>query len=100
MSTRDFLNLTDMTATDIVTMLDLASELKAERARGELREALKGKSLAMIFEKPSTRTRVSFEVAMHELGGKALVLQKQDLQLGEVKRWPIRRKSSRAMCMR
>ncbi len=79
---KDFLNLTDMSADDLNVMLDLAVTLKAERARGELRDTLKGKSLAMIFEKPSTRTRVSFEVAMKELGGETITLKKEDLQLG------------------
>lgn len=78
----DFLNLSDMSADDLRTMLTLAAELKAERKQGKLRDALNGKTLAMIFEKPSTRTRVSFEVAMNELGGKAIILQKQDIQLG------------------
>lgn len=82
MTTNDFLNLTDMDASALLQMLDLAAILKAERKQGTLRDVLKGKTLAMIFEKPSTRTRVSFEVAMRELGGDALVLQKQDLQLG------------------
>jgi ornithine carbamoyltransferase len=81
-NTKDFLNLTDMSADDLNAMLDLAATLKAERARGELRETLKGKTLAMIFEKPSTRTRVSFEVAMKELGGETITLKKEDLQLG------------------
>lgn len=79
---RDFLNLMDQPASELRLMLDLAATLKAERKEGKLRDTLAGKTLAMIFEKPSTRTRVSFEVAMRELGGHALVLQKQDLQLG------------------
>jgi ornithine carbamoyltransferase len=80
--TRDFLDIISQDADTLTMLLNLAAELKEERARGELRETLKGKTLAMIFEKPSTRTRVSFEVAMRELGGDAMVLQKQDLQLG------------------
>lgn len=79
---KDFLRLFDCTADELNAMLDLAIALKAERKAGELRDTLAGKTLAMIFEKPSTRTRVSFEVAINELGGKAVVLQKQDLQLG------------------
>ena len=77
----DFLDLS-AGADAINAMLDMAQTLKAERAEGTLHDPLKGKTLAMIFEKPSTRTRVSFEVAMRELGGDAMVLQKQDLQLG------------------
>lgn len=80
--TRDFLRLFDCEAAELIAMLDLADALKAERKAGKLRDTLAGKTLAMIFEKPSTRTRVSFEVAMNELGGRAVVLQKQDLQLG------------------
>ncbi|MCI5049181.1 MAG: ornithine carbamoyltransferase [Rickettsiales bacterium] len=77
-----FLNLIDQPAAALTAMLDLAIQLKQERREGTLRDTLKGKTLAMIFEKPSTRTRVSFDVAMRELGGDAMVLQKNDLQLG------------------
>lgn len=79
---RDFLNLTDMSANELRAILELAATLKEERKQGIVRKELSGQTLAMIFEKPSTRTRVSFEVAMLELGGNALILQKQDLQLG------------------
>lgn len=79
---RHFLDLMKQSGDELKSMLELAATLKEERANGELRDALKGKTLAMIFEKPSTRTRVSFEVAIRELGGDAIVLQKQDLQLG------------------
>ena len=79
---RHFLTLMDHTGEELNAMLDLAQELKAERKAGKQRDTLTGQTLAMIFEKPSTRTRVSFEVAMCELGGRAMVLQKQDLQLG------------------
>ena len=77
---RHFLDFRDLTRDDVRAMLAEAARLKA--SRGEHGKPLKGKSLAMIFEKNSTRTRVSFEVGMHELGGHPLVLQKQDLQLG------------------
>jgi len=79
---KHFLNLLAHAPAELQAILDLAVILKRERRDGVLRTSLAGKSLAMIFEKPSTRTRVSFEVAMRELGGHALVLQKQDLQLG------------------
>lgn len=79
---KHFLTLMDQTEQELNAMLDLAQELKEERKAGKLRETLAGQTLAMIFEKPSTRTRVSFDVAMSELGGRAMVLQKQDLQLG------------------
>ncbi|PZP83824.1 MAG: ornithine carbamoyltransferase [Azospirillum brasilense] len=78
---RHFLDFRDLTANDITAILAEAARLKAARAR-EHSDVLSGKSLAMIFEKNSTRTRVSFEVAMRELGGNPLVLQKEDLQLG------------------
>lgn len=77
---RHFLDLRDLGRNDIATIL--AEAARRKKARGSEKETLKGKSLAMIFEKNSTRTRVSFEVAMNELGGKPLILQKEDLQLG------------------
>ncbi len=67
---------------DLIALLELSQSLKNRSMAGEVSEPLKGKSLAMIFEKPSTRTRVSFEVAMTELGGHALYLSTNDLQLG------------------
>lgn len=80
--TRNFLQLAAVPQSELLMMLDLAATVKSERKQGILRDTLAGKTLAMIFEKPSTRTRVSFEVAMRELGGHAMVLQKHDLQLG------------------
>lgn len=67
---------------DITEILNLASELKLKWKKGEEYLPFKNKSLAMIFEKPSTRTRVSFEVAMTQLGGHALYLSPKDLQIG------------------
>ncbi|MES2984829.1 MAG: ornithine carbamoyltransferase [Pseudomonadota bacterium] len=78
---RHFLDFRDLTLDDIITILAEAQRRKLVRGHGEEQE-LNGKSLAMIFEKNSTRTRVSFEVGMRELGGNPLVLQKEDLQLG------------------
>lgn len=78
---RHFLDLRDLTQEDIISILAEAKRRKLVRGHGEEQE-MSGKSLAMIFEKNSTRTRVSFEVAMRELGGTPLVLQKDDLQLG------------------
>ncbi|MBA3044344.1 ornithine carbamoyltransferase, partial [archaeon] len=66
----------------IYEILDLASELKAKQKKGILHELLKNKSMGMIFEKSSTRTRVSFEVGMTHLGGHALYLSPKDLQMG------------------
>ncbi|HEV8596027.1 MAG TPA: ornithine carbamoyltransferase [Thermoplasmata archaeon] len=78
---RDFLGVLDAEK-DFVAMIELAANLKNRARAGELYEPLKNKNLAMIFEKASTRTRVSFEVAMGQLGGHALYLNPQDLQLG------------------
>jgi ornithine carbamoyltransferase len=78
---RHFLDLRDLTREDFSTILREAMRRKAMRGLGEDLD-LAGKSLAMIFEKNSTRTRVSFEVGMRELGGNPVVLQKDDLQLG------------------
>jgi len=79
---RDFLTLQDFTYEELKFLLDTALELKRARKRGHLEPVLSGKTLAMIFQKPSTRTRVSFEVAMSDLGGRALYLRWDDLQLG------------------
>ena len=76
-----FLDFRNITRDDIITILTEALRRKNARGMGE-EQTLAGKSLAMIFEKNSTRTRVSFEVGMRELGGNPLVLQKEDLQLG------------------
>ncbi len=72
----------DWTRAEIDTLLDLAIRLKAGRRRGLPHPLLEGKTLAMIFSKSSTRTRVSFEVGMSQLGGRALFLSSQDIQLG------------------
>lgn len=79
---RDLLSLNDFTPEEIRAVLDLADELKAKQKRGEPHPYLQGKTLGMIFQKSSTRTRVSFEVAMYQLGGHALFLNAGDLQLG------------------
>lgn len=76
-----FLDFRDLTLDDIIAILAEAAKRKLARGKGE-EQPLSGKSLAMIFEKNSTRTRVSFEVGMRELGGNPVVLQKDDLQLG------------------
>jgi ornithine carbamoyltransferase len=76
---RDFLAVTDLTRDEIVRLFDLAGRMKA----GTYRETpLTGKTLAMIFAKSSTRTRVSFEVGTYQLGGQALFLSSRDMQLG------------------
>ncbi len=78
---RDFLSVLDVER-DLIGLLELAGNLKNRAKAGEPFEPLKGKSLAMIFEKASTRTRVSFEVGMSQLGGHAVNLSPQDTQLG------------------
>lgn len=77
---RHFLDLRDFSGSELRAMLESAAALK--RARRSGKKPLAGKTLAMIFEKPSTRTRVSFEVAIRELGGDAIVLSSRDMQLG------------------
>ena len=79
---RDFLALADYTPEELRYLIDLAIELKRIQKSGEFYHPLKGKTLGMIFEKASTRTRVSFEVGMYQLGGHALFLSGNDLQLG------------------
>ena len=76
------LSLQDFTAAEIRAILELAVELKAKQKAGEPHRLLEGKTLGMIFQKPSTRTRVSFEVGMWQLGGYALFLSSQELQIG------------------
>ncbi len=79
---RDFLTLADFSQDEIWYLLQLAKDLKDKQKRGIPHEYLKGKTLAMIFQKASTRTRVSFEVAMYHLGGFPMFLSKNDLQMG------------------
>ncbi len=78
----DLLCLHDFAPEEIAAILQLSAELKSWQKRGEPHSYLHGKTLGMIFQKPSTRTRVSFEVAMYQLGGYALHLNPGDLQLG------------------
>jgi len=78
---RDLLSISDV-ADELDSLLEHADRLKSERRRGAVRATLAGKNLAMIFEKPSTRTRTSFEVAIGDLGGHGLYLSANDLQLG------------------
>ena len=78
---RDLLSMLDV-RDDLAGLLELAASIKNRTKAGEPYEPLRGKSLAMIFEKSSTRTRVSFEVGMTQLGGHALFLSPNDLQIG------------------
>lgn len=79
---RSILSLLELNSQEVRKVLDLAIILKKETKQGILRPMLKGKVLATIFQKPSTRTRVSFDVAMLQLGGHALYLSVSELQLG------------------
>jgi ornithine carbamoyltransferase len=79
---KDFLSLADWSRDDLLAIFDLTAELKAKQKRGEEHRLLAGKTLGMIFEKSSTRTRVSFEVGMYQLGGHALFLSSGTTQIG------------------
>lgn len=79
---RHFLTLKDFSKAEILEMIDLAVKIKKQTKKGKLKPYLKDQTLGMIFEKSSTRTRVSFEVGIHQLGGKGLFLSSNDLQLG------------------
>ena len=78
----DLLSIHELSAADVEEILTLAADLKAKQKAGIPHKLLAGKTLGMIFEKSSTRTRVSFEVGMYQLGGQALFLSSRDLQLG------------------
>jgi ornithine carbamoyltransferase len=79
---RDFLRVNDWTADELLGLLDIADRLKARQRERVEHRYLEGRTLGMIFQKPSTRTRVSFEAGMFQLGGTALYLAAGDLQLG------------------
>ncbi len=79
---KDFLSILDITKTELGEILSDAERLKRQKRAGVPHELLRGMTLAMIFEKSSTRTHISFEVGMHELGGHALFLNAKDLQIG------------------
>ncbi len=79
---RDFISLHDFNQDELSFILDVAKDLKAEQRAGRPHPILQGKTLGMVFTKSSTRTRVSFEVGMYQLGGHALFLSGRDIQLG------------------
>lgn len=81
LSKKDILSIADLTTNEIKLILSLAVKLKKEQKGGRGRQLLRGKTLGMIFQKPSTRTRVSFEVGMYQLGGSAIYLSTNDIQL-------------------
>ena len=80
---RNFLTLKDFTPEEILYLLNLSAELKAKKKAGELTEYYKGKNIALIFEKTSTRTRCSFEVAAHDLGMGSTYLDPTGSQIGK-----------------
>src|SRR6476619_6415462 len=77
---KDFIEIHDYSADEVRAIFELARDMKADPKK--FRQALEGQTLAMIFEKSSTRTRVSFEAGMYQLGGHALFLSSRDIQLG------------------
>lgn len=79
---KDLLKMDDLSKEEILDILNLADQLKYEQKHGIEHHHLKGKSLGMIFEKSSTRTRVSFETGMYQLGGNSLFLTDRDMQIG------------------
>ena len=80
---RHLLSIDDLSSDEIRLILGLAEQLRAERNAGHLREPLRGKSLAMVFEKPSLRTRMTFDIGMRELGGHAVYLAPSEIQIGK-----------------
>lgn len=80
---KDFLAITDLTTEEIKKLFRLTKDLKQKQKRGETYQPLKGKTLAMVFQKPSSRTRISFEVGMYQLGGHAVYLTPTDIGLGK-----------------
>jgi ornithine carbamoyltransferase len=80
---RDCLQLTDFSAAEIRSMLELAAEMKAEVKSGSFRKPLDNKSFACIFHKPSLRTRISFEIGLAQLGGKTLYITDAEISLGK-----------------
>jgi ornithine carbamoyltransferase len=78
---KDFLSILDISKEQLVQILKEAKQLKTDKKKGKVNDILRGKNLAMIFEKSSTRTHISFEVGMNELGGHALFLNARDMQI-------------------
>ena len=79
---RDLLRLVDLSRDECMALFALATEIKTALRSGKPKHLLAGKTLAMIFDKPSTRTRVSFEVGIRELGGQVMFLNAGDIQMG------------------
>ncbi len=81
LKTKDLLTLAELTPKEFVELIDYSIKLKKELKKGVNKPILKDKTLTMIFQKPSTRTRVSFEIGMYQLGGYAINLPSNDMQL-------------------
>src|SRR5512144_3266079 len=81
MKHKDFITVRDYTAAEVRSLIDSAIDIKAHPER--YRDALEGKTLAMIFEKPSLRTRVTFDVGIHQLGGFSIYLSPAEISLGK-----------------
>ncbi|MBN2027477.1 MAG: ornithine carbamoyltransferase [Actinobacteria bacterium] len=79
---RDYLSVSDLNADEFLGVLDAADAFKMSLKEGEVKQSLAGKMVALIFQKPSTRTRVSFEAAVYHLGGNPITLNASELQLG------------------
>lgn len=79
---KHLLKMLDLSKEEIIDLLNIADQLKYEKKHNIPHKHLEGKTLAMIFQKSSTRTRVSFEAGMYQLGGSALFLSSNDLQIG------------------
>ncbi len=80
---KDFLAISDLSREEIYELFALTKEIKDKRKKGETYHPLKGKTMAMIFQKPSARTRISFETGIYQLGGHALYLGPNDVQIGK-----------------
>ena len=80
---KHILSLQDLDLNEIISILDFATNLKKEMNTKSSRKLLEGRTLGMVFQKPSTRTRVSFETGMFQLGGHAIALGTNDLQLSK-----------------
>jgi len=80
--TRHFISLLDLSPDELLSLLDRADEMKKEVKAGQTSQAMQGKTLALLFDKSSTRTRVSFEAGMNQMGGNALFLSPADAQIG------------------
>ncbi|RAP35818.1 ornithine carbamoyltransferase [Candidatus Marinamargulisbacteria bacterium SCGC AAA071-K20] len=85
---KHFLDIKNTSKEDLIKLLNLAQTLKEEVKSGQQRDDLQGKTLGLLFQKPSTRTRVSFEIGMGQLGGRVITLQKDEVGLG--KREPVK----------